>query len=220
MRLHEEGRAYDSVEDFHLSFFRDQFLELRHDLVPPRHHRLYFLFTQIVLGFFSTSLPSRVLSFSSNCRSQRTRSLGSSRFMERRKARVKSTLQIFQSSPISTLVRLASVSYTNSSKTRTLIHLFVPGVRIRSRQFLLVALHLVHLHRQPPTQRTRVPCPFAFDINRQHVINAKQLSQPISRDVVLVRIDEAQFGAADRSASWLCAHQPPGTRRRESRCHR
>src|SRR5207248_11417465 len=37
------------------------------------------------------------------------------------------------------------------------VHLMVPGVRIRRRQFLLVALHFIHLDRQPPTERARTP---------------------------------------------------------------
>jgi len=41
----------DLVEHFLLSFFRDELLELRHDLVAPRHHGFHFIFGEIMLGF-------------------------------------------------------------------------------------------------------------------------------------------------------------------------
>src|SRR4029077_12574737 len=63
--------------------------------------------------FSVNSFASSVFSFPNNCRSQRTRSLGSFTSLLKRNARVKSILQIFQFSPICTLVRLGSESDTN-----------------------------------------------------------------------------------------------------------
>src|SRR5207248_9154845 len=40
-----------SVQHFVLSFFRDQLLELCHDLVPSRHHGLHFILGEITLSF-------------------------------------------------------------------------------------------------------------------------------------------------------------------------
>lgn len=38
--------------------------------------------------------------------------------------------------------------------------------------------------------------PFAFDIDRQHVVEAHEFGEPVGRDVVLVRIDEIEFDLA------------------------
>ena len=51
------------IQHFLLTFFRDQLLELRHDLVPPRHHRLYFILVQIMLGFFRQFVAIQRLQF-------------------------------------------------------------------------------------------------------------------------------------------------------------
>ena len=61
-----------------------------------------------------------------------------------------------------------------------------------------MSLHLIHLHRQPPTEGTSIAFPTAFDIHRQHIVNAKHLSQLIGGDVVFVRIDKPHFGAAGK----------------------
>src|SRR5882672_8528827 len=45
------------IEYFVLTFLRDEFLELRHDFVPPRHQKFHFLFVQIVLGLFGDFVP-------------------------------------------------------------------------------------------------------------------------------------------------------------------
>src|SRR5690349_1664577 len=57
----------------------------------------------------------------------------------------------------------------------------------------LVALYLIHLHRQPPTERARVASPLALNIYRYHVIDANQLRQYIGSDVVLVGVHEVHF---------------------------
>ena len=100
----------DSVEHFVLTFFRDQLPEVRHDLVPSSHHGLHFGFGQVCVVFAASSLASSFFNFSNNCRSQRTKPLGFLRSVEIRNARVKSILQSFQSSPMSTFVRLGSES--------------------------------------------------------------------------------------------------------------
>src|SRR6266478_2194830 len=41
-----------SVQHFVLAFFSDHLLELRHNLVPSRHHRFHFILGEIVRGFF------------------------------------------------------------------------------------------------------------------------------------------------------------------------
>src|SRR5260370_24889906 len=58
-----------------------------------------------------------------------------------------------------------------------------------------MALRIIHLHRQPPTQRRRIAFPFAFDIHRHHVVHANQLSQRIRSDIVLVGVHEVHFSA-------------------------
>ena len=64
-----------------------------------------------------------------------------------------------------------------------------------------MALHFIHLDRQPPTERARIALPFALHIHRHQVIEAEQLSQLIGRDVVLVGIDEVLMSNLDRSVS-------------------
>src|SRR6516164_8099285 len=45
--------------------------------------------------------------------------------------------------------------------------------------------------------------PLAFDIHRHHVVNAKQFSQPISGNVVLVRVHEVHFRADAKLLYWF-----------------
>jgi hypothetical protein len=42
----------NSVQHFVLTILSDQLLEMRHNLVPSRHHRLHFLLGEVLLGFF------------------------------------------------------------------------------------------------------------------------------------------------------------------------
>ena len=58
------------------------------------------------------------------------------------------------------------------------------------------AFGIIHLGREPPAQRAGFALPFAFDIDRHHVVEAHEFGEPIGRDVVLIRIDEIQFDLA------------------------
>ena len=46
------GKGTGLVEDFALTFFGDQLLEVRDDFIAARHHSLDFFFGQIRLAFF------------------------------------------------------------------------------------------------------------------------------------------------------------------------
>ena len=47
-----QNRGHGSIQHFVLTFFSDQPLEVRHDLVPPHDHRFNLILGQIVLGLF------------------------------------------------------------------------------------------------------------------------------------------------------------------------
>ena len=46
----------------------------------------------------------------------------------------------------------------------------------------------------PTTERTGFAIPCSFGIDRQHVLEAQEFAKLLGRDVVLIRIDESEFG--------------------------
>ena len=58
---------------------------------------------------------------------------------------------------------------------------------------MLFAIGFVHLHREPPTQRTGIALPLALDVYRHDVIHSEQFGERISSDIVLIGIDKVQF---------------------------
>src|SRR6267154_143052 len=96
----------NSVQHFVLTFFSDHLLELPNNIVPPRHHCLYFVLGEVMLGFFGQRARIQRLQF--------LQQLAVASYQVFRRFRffvlVRCDRQIFQFSPIRTLVRLGSES--------------------------------------------------------------------------------------------------------------
>src|SRR4029077_4714228 len=115
---HSRGAVYLSSQVFQYSTSLSPFSAIIFwNCATILSRRAITAFTSSLVRYFFvfsvSSLASSAFNFSNNCRSQRTRSLGSFTSLLRRNPRLKSILQICQFSPISTLVRLGSVSETN-----------------------------------------------------------------------------------------------------------
>jgi hypothetical protein len=54
---------HDLIQYSVLSLLGDLFLEVRHDLVAPRHHRVYFTLVQVTLGFLQQLVAIERLQF-------------------------------------------------------------------------------------------------------------------------------------------------------------
>jgi hypothetical protein len=57
------GSRIDSIQHFLFTFFRDQLLEQRHDLVPPCHHGFYLIFVEIMIGLLGQLVGIKSLQF-------------------------------------------------------------------------------------------------------------------------------------------------------------
>jgi hypothetical protein len=76
-------------------------------------------------------------------------------------------------------------------------HVIIPFIGI-SRLAFFDAFGVVHLDWEPPTEGTCLALPFAFDIDRQRVVQVQEFGEPVGRDVVFAGVREVEFDRYDR----------------------
>ncbi len=125
------ARANDSVQHFVLTFFSDQLLEQRHNLIPAHHHRLHFILGEIAVGFFCQRIRVQGLQFLQQLPVAAHQVLGIFRFL----VEAKRAAEINPPNlPILTDQHVGEIGIGIGDQLiedPNLVHLIVPSIRIR-----------------------------------------------------------------------------------------